>query len=278
MNIVLNHNRTEKLLCSCGGKHTKASDCNAFVFDEANRTLKCPECGKELVIIQTPAEKMEVKQAEAERKNRERLKNLHMVEAGSDWECGMKYYQLSANIEHEDWLKVKEHFKYYNCGWSDEQELEWESGEPTGWLTTNPKAVEDILVESGLIKPENAMNAISERVALEKEQNEKELAEKRVNREKISREMENINEQINNQFANCANVRRLSDAEAHKHYFNPTFGKGNVVTYTINNSEIIKCMDMGDFKTGIAIPYDKKVEKLIKEYYELNEKFWEGGI
>lgn len=57
MNVVLKHNKTDKLLCSCNGTYTKASDCNAFVFDAENRTLKCPECGKELEIIETPAER-----------------------------------------------------------------------------------------------------------------------------------------------------------------------------------------------------------------------------
>ena len=52
MNVVLKHDKTDKLLCSCNGTYTKASDCNAFVFDEENRTLKCPECGKELEIIE----------------------------------------------------------------------------------------------------------------------------------------------------------------------------------------------------------------------------------
>nr|DAU32702.1 MAG TPA: Putative acetylornithine deacetylase [Caudoviricetes sp.] len=53
MNVVLKHNKTDKLLCSCNGTYTKASDCNAFVFDVENRTLKCPECGKGNVVTYT---------------------------------------------------------------------------------------------------------------------------------------------------------------------------------------------------------------------------------
>lgn len=271
MNVTLQNNETKTLLCSCNGKYTKASDCNAFVFDEKNRTLKCPECGKELEIIQTPAEKEEKRRAEAEERNREALKNLKLVESGSDWECGFKFYELSANIEYADWLKVKDHFKYYNKGWSNGQELEWDYGEPSGWLTTNPEVVEKILVESGLIKPENTMKAISERIALEKEQKEKEFAK----REELSDRMEEIHSKINDEFISCNNGRMLSDAEANKHYFNPDFGKGNVVTYTIKDTEIIQCRNMGDFKSGIAIPYAENVKNLIKEFYELNEKFWE---
>lgn len=227
-NFVLKNNKVDKLLCSCGGKYTKSSECNHFVFDEENRTVTCPE-------------------------------------------CGFKFYELSANIEYADWLKVKKHFKFYNRGWSNGQELEWDYGEPSGWLTTNPEAVEKILVESGLIKPENTMKAISEKVALEKEQKEKEFAK----REKLSRNMEEIHAKINDQFIQCDHVRTLSDAEADEYYFKSDFGKGNVVTYTVTNTEIIQCRNMGDFKTGIAIPYAENLENLIKEFYELNDKFWE---
>lgn len=173
MSLILNGNIVDKLLCSCDGKYTKASECNPFIFDAEKRTVTCPECGKELEIIQTPAEKEEKRRVEAEERNREALKNLKLVESGSDWECGFKFYELSANIEYADWLKIKQYFNYYSRGWSKGQEMEWDYGEPSGWLTTNPEAVEKILVDSGLIKPENTMKAISERVALEKEQKEK---------------------------------------------------------------------------------------------------------
>lgn len=66
----------------------------------------------------------------------------------------------------------------------------------------------------------------------------------------------------------------LSDAEADNHYFNPDFGKGNVVTYTVTDTEIIQCRNMGDFKTGVAIPYTENLENLIKEFYKLNDEFW----
>lgn len=269
-NFALKNNKVDKLLCSCGGKYTKASECNPFVFDEENRTVTCPECGKELEIIETPAEREEKRRAEAEERNREALKNLKLVEAGSDWECGFKFYELSANIEYADWLKIKDHFKYYNKGWSNDQELEWDYGEPSGWLTTNPEAVEKILVKEGLIKPENTMEAIFERIALEKKQKEKEFAK----REELSDHMEEIHSKINDEFISCSTGRMLSDAEADEHYFNPDFGKGNVVTYTVTDTEIIQCRHMGDFKTGVAIPYTENLKNLIKEFYKLNEEFW----
>ena len=125
MSLVLKGDKVDKLLCSCDGKYTKASECNPFVFDAENRTVTCPECGKELEIIETPAERESRKEAEAD-----------------------------------------------------------------------------------------------------------------------------------------------------EHYFNPDFGKGNVVTYTVTDTEIIQCRHMGDFKTGVAIPYTENLENLIKEFYILNEEFW----
>lgn len=35
MSLYLKENNIlDRIVCSCNGKHTKASDCNAFVFDE----------------------------------------------------------------------------------------------------------------------------------------------------------------------------------------------------------------------------------------------------
>ena len=274
MSVVLKHNETDRLLCSCNGKHTEAEDCNAFVFDERNRKLSCPECGKELEIIQTPAEKEEERRIEEEKRNREKLANLHLVEVGSDWECGFKYYGLSAHIEYEDWGKIKQHFRYYNQGWSRGQELEWNYGEPTGWLTQNPEAVEEILVDAGLIKPENTMDAIEKRAESERKKEETKMKEQREKRENLQREMNHIKSKIDNYFSYSDKVRELDDAEANKCYLNPTYGKCTVLTYTITDTEIIKCRNMGDFKYGIAIPYSEKLENLIVEYEELNKELW----
>lgn len=267
----LDGNETPKLKCSCGGKYTKASDCNAFVFNESKRTLTCPECGKSLEIIQTPAEKRaEKEKAEAER-NAKARENLHIVLAGSDWECGFKYYALSANIEYEDWLKVKEHFRYYNRGWSRGQELEFEGFEPTGWLTTNPKAVEGILVDEGLIKPENTMDAIQKRVEEEKRIKEEEMKKSLEKRQEIKSEIREIEGQIKKIFENSER-RELSDAEASEEYFNPTYGKCTVVTYSIKDDEVITCRNMVDFKYGVAIPRTDEVVNLIERMYALESE------
>lgn len=255
--------------CSCTGNTAET----ATPMEFANGEVYCPNCHEKKVEVIQTYEEWKTEKDEKERKmNEEKLQNLHIVEVGSDWECGLKYYGLSAQIDYDDWLKVKEHFRYYRRGWSRGQELEWNYGEPTGWLTRNPEAVEEILVEAGLIKPENTMTAIHERAEKARQEKKQKEAKNLEKREEIKRNMRHIESKINNHFAYCDKVRQLSDAETNKHYFNPDFGKCTVVTYTITDSEIIRCRNMGDFKYGYAIPYSKNLENLILEYYELNKE------
>ena len=253
-----------KVYCSCTGNTIQSATPMQYSTEEG---VYCPNCHEQKVeIIKTYDEWKK----EQEEKQRKKLENLHIVEAGSDWECGFKYYCLSTNIDYDDWLKIKTHFKYYKKGWSRGQELEWDYGEPSGWLTTNPKAVEEILVKEGLIKSENTMDAIQQRAELEKQKREVERKEKIEKREKIKKQMDIIDEKIKQAFNNSNEKRELTDVEANKHYFNPTFGKCTVTTYSITDAEIIKCNNMVDFKYGVAIPYSTNVEELIKEYYRLD--------
>ena len=244
-------------VCGCNGKYTKVSDCNKFIFDEKTGKLNCPECGKEIEVIKTPQQIQKEKEDEIPKRNAEKLKNLQLVLVGSDWECGFKYYTLSAQIEHDDWLKVKEYFKYYTPGWSRGQELEFDGFEPTGWLTQKPEAVEKILIQEGLIKTENTLKAKEEQNRLEKEKQEKET-------EEVKNKMDEIQKQLNNAF-NTTESRALTDAEANEYYFNADYFKNTVESYAVTETEIIKVLNMGDFKTGVAIPYSEEVIALIKE-------------
>ena len=152
--------------CSCTGNTVKT----ATPMEYANGEVYCPNCHeKKVEVLQTYEEWKTQKEEEQRKLNEERLANLHIVEMGSDWECGFKFYGLSANIDYEDWLKIRQHFRYYRRGWSRNEELEWNYGEPTGWLTQNPIAVEEILVKEGLIKTENTMKAINEKAEREKQ-------------------------------------------------------------------------------------------------------------
>lgn len=255
--------RGRNVYCSCTGNTVET----ATPMEYANGEIFCPKCHeKKVEIIQTYEEWKAEKDAEEKRRNEEKLANLHIVEMGSDWECGFKYYGLSANIDYDDWLKVKEHFRYYRRGWSRGQELEWNYGEPTGWLTRNPQEVEKILMEIGLIKPENTMKAISEREREEKEKRKVEQEQRIQKKAEIHEKLDEIDAKINDAF-NSPDKRILSDAEANKHYFNPSFGKGTVTTFSIDDGEIIKCQNMGDFKYGVAIPYAEYIKQLIDNFY-----------
>lgn len=256
------------IYCSCTGNTVDTATPMKYKDGE----VYCPKCHeKKVEVLKTYAQWKKEKDEKDKKMAEEREANRHMVEMGSDWECGFKFYGLSANVEYEDWGKIKQYFKYYRRGWSRGQELEWNYGEPTGWLTTQPLEVEKILVAAGLIKPENTMEEIKKRTEIAKQQKEEEMKKKLEKRLKIKEEIKMLDEQIKQAF-NSEEKRTLSDAEAYKYYFDCTYGKNTVETYTITNEEIIKCENMVDFKYGIAIPYSKDVEDLIKKSYDLEKE------
>ena len=268
--LVYDNGGRNQVYCSCTGNTVET----ATPMQYKDGRVFCPNCHEKKVEVLQTYEEWKAEQEEKKRKrNAERLANLHLVEVGSDWECGLKYYGLSAQIEYDDWLKIKEHFRYYRKGWSRGQELEWEYGEPIGWLTRNPKAVEDILVDVGLIKLENTMESIREREELARQRKADELKVAREKRELIGEKMDEIDSKIQMVF-DSSEKRVLSDGEVDEHYFNADFGKGTVCTYRIVGGEIIKCENMGDFKYGVAIPYSDDVEDMLGEVYKLNDEFW----
>ena len=268
--LVYDNGGRNHVYCSCTGNTVETATPMQYKDGE----VFCPNCHEKKVEVLQTYEEWKAEQDEKDKKrNAERLASLHLVEVGSDWECGLKYYGLSAQIEYDDWLKVKKHFRYYRKGWSRGQELEWEYGEPIGWLTRNPKAVEDILVDVGLIKLENTMESIREREELARQRKAEELKVAREKRELIGEKIDVIDSKIQMVF-DSSEKRVLSDAEADEHYFNADFGKGTVCTYRIVGGEIIKCENMGDFKYGVAIPYSEDVESMLGEVYKLNGEFW----
>lgn len=258
------------LYCGCTGTTEKTA--TPMQYNETDGVY-CPNCHEKKVdIIQTYNESKHEKEEQEKKLNQKKLANLHLVEMGSDWECGFKYFGLSANIDYDNWLKVKEYFKYYKKGWSNGQELEWDYGEPTGWLTQNPLEVEKILVDIGLIKTENTMKSISEREKIEKQKKENERKERKEKINSLKEKMDTIEKKINVAFNSNPQKRELSDAEAYENYLNPTFGKCTILTYTINDDEIIMCRNMGDFKYGVAIPYSEEVNSLIVKMYDLENE------
>lgn len=137
-----------RLYCGCTGKTEETATPMLY----ANGEVYCPNCHEHKVeVLQTYEDYL--KQQEEE--NKLKLENLKVVCVGEDWECGLKFYGLSAKLDYDDWLLVKDLFSYKKRGWSRGQELEWYFNEPTGWITRNGFKVQQILFEAGLIKEEN---------------------------------------------------------------------------------------------------------------------------
>lgn len=164
------------ILCSCTGNTKETA--TPFKADYKNRKIICPECGKTGIII----ENHEDREKAAEEENKEKLKNLYIGVAATEWEYGWTFYKLSAKIPYEDWKDIK---KYFDYNFYDE-EMEIDYGSTKGWTTRAPEKVEKILVEKGLIKPENTMKAIAERYEKRQEEYEKREEE----RNKLIREID----------------------------------------------------------------------------------------
>ena len=276
-------NRGKPVLCGdClqkaglkGKDWEKARDMNlAFKLSDDGTKAVCKNCGRELPVTKTYDEWKKENDEWESKVKKEQEENRHLVLTGHDWECGFKYYQLSANIEYDDWLKIKQYFKYYNKGWSRYSELEWYFGEPTGWLTQNPLEVEKILVDLGLIKPENTLKAIEEREQIEKEKEKKQRQEEMEIRRQKRAVVDALNERIKDAFNDNPSKKVLSDAEANEWFFKPTFGKGTVHVHVITPTKIMSIDNMGDFKYGVSIPYSKELEDMITEFWSIQDKIY----
>jgi len=145
---VYNITGKRRVYCGCTGNTEET----ATPMKYNGEKIYCPNCHEHKVeILETYSDYL----ARLEDENRKKLENLKVVCVGQDWECGLKFYSLSAKLEYDDWLLVKQYFSYKRKGWSRNQELEWYCFEPTGWLTRNGKTVQKILFNAGLIKEEN---------------------------------------------------------------------------------------------------------------------------
>ena len=138
----------KNIYCGCTGNTVETA--TPMQYD--GKEIYCPNCNeKKVEVIETYNDYLQRKELE----NQEKLKNLKVLLVGSDWECGLKFYGLSAKLNYDDWLLVKKFFSYKSRGWSRGQELEWNFGEPVGWITRDGYEVQKVLFENGLIKKEN---------------------------------------------------------------------------------------------------------------------------
>lgn len=137
----------------------------------------CPRCGKTIEVLKTPEQyKEEIRQKEEEM-NKKALENLYLgINGGMDMICGTKYFSLSAQIDYDDWKDIK-HLMFYYKSHGEEDFI---GGKPSGWVTTQPEKVEEILIRKGLMRTENT-------IANRNKKAKKEEEERKQKREEIDR-------------------------------------------------------------------------------------------
>ena len=146
--FVYDNHGKKNIYCGCTG-HTVET---ATPMQYDGKEIYCPNCHeKKVEIIETYDDYLKRRELE----NQKKLEDLKIVLVGSDWECGLKFYGLSVRLDYDDWLLVKDYFTFKNRGWSRGQELEWNFGEPCGWITRQGFEVQNVLFENGLIKEAN---------------------------------------------------------------------------------------------------------------------------
>ena len=270
--------------CSCTGKTKKTA--TKIEYDDG--IFKCPKCGSikndKIKVLKTAdeliteaKEKEEKHKKEMEESKKENRANLHLEEIGWSLSSGIHYYALSTTIDYDDWKIVKDLF-FYNRYNAEDEEFDC-IGDISGWVTRNPEEVEKRLVEAGLIKPENTLQALKERKELE-----------RIEQEKTKEKRTKIKEQIDKAFENAEkpegeNIVKGESIEDPKYPIN-IYGGGH--EYVIqkeegyiwdihNNGSDGADWSLNNVATGGAgaigyrVKYTEELEDLIRSYVN---SFW----
>jgi hypothetical protein len=270
---IANNHPKKIMMCSCDGKYHTFEECTPLKFSEKDRALKCDNCGKLFEVIKLP----EDFRAETEARKAKALENLHLYAAGNDWECFGDMYKLSTEIEYGDWKKIKQYFEFWTMKKFYDSECEY-SGE-TGWLTTDPGAVENILVKEGLIKPENTLKVRRERAAKEKAEADKKKEKIRELKAKIAEKFENA-EYPQFEYPERIEGEEIQDPQ------NPQNIYGGGYWWIINKEKdeiwsiVNNGTDGGDWSRnnvatggagaiGERVKYSEELEKLIREYVKM---------
>lgn len=252
-----------KILCSCNGKYTTEKTAKPVFYD--GKKLYCKECGKEFKVVDTSEMAKARREAEAEERNRKALENLHLFPAWSDWEATGQYYMLSARVDYEVWKKIAPYFTYYTR--RSLQESEMESFDfVEGWATRNPQKVEEILIGEGLIKPQNSLEKVVERI--EKEKEEKRKVSERAKKERLERQArkkERENTLLG--FFRDDDVIALSDAEA-THYIGrkgETVFQDSVSRFCVDDGYLVHSRSMGDFFFARKVPLNDEILRFVRK-------------
>lgn len=256
--MTIIENGKANMFCSCGGKYTTKQTAKPVYWN--GKKLYCKECGREFKIIDTSILQDERIKAKAEERNRKALETLHLYPAWNDWESYGQHYMLSARVDYDTWKSIKKYFHYFT-----RRELEYSEMESfdfiEGWATRQPYEVEKILMEKGLIKEENKLDNVLER--MEKERKEREiLAKQKRLKEKKMKETE---DKLKSFFNNDEDVVSMTEAEA-THYLGrkgETVFNDGVDRFCIDGDYFVQATNMGDFSFARKVLLNDEMKSFI---------------
>ena len=256
--MTIIENGKANMFCSCGGKYTTKQTAKPVYYD--GKKLYCKECGREFKIIDTQSLQEKRIKEQREERNRQALKNLHLFPAWNDWEATGQHYMLSARVDYDTWKSIKKYFHYYTRRELEESEME-SFDFIKGWATRQPYEVEKILVSKGLIKEENKLDKVIER--MEKERKEREiLAKQKRLKEKKMKETE---DKLKSFFNNDEDVVSMTEAEA-THYLGrkgETVFNDGVDRFCIDGDYFVQATNMGDFSFARKVLLNDEMKSFI---------------
>jgi len=121
-----------KIIAKIGGKASKTDKIYTL---ENNRVVVAPDLNLESAFVKVP---QEVESAFERVKSERRSRELHLIYAGRSFLSGKDYYNFNCEVSEGTWNRVKELFEYFGEDGDIKGSLE-------GWLTSNPKLVEEYL-------------------------------------------------------------------------------------------------------------------------------------
>ena len=256
--MTIIENGKANMFCSCGGKYTTKQTAKPVYYD--GKKLYYKECGREFKIIDTQSLQEKRIKEQREERNRQALKNLHLFPAWNDWEATGQHYMLSARVDYDTWKSIKKYFHYYTRRELEESEME-SFDFIKGWATRQPYEVEKILVSKGLIKEENKLDKVIER--MEKERKEREiLAKQKRLKEKKMKETE---DKLKSFFNNDEDVVSMTEAEA-THYLGrkgETVFNDGVDRFCIDGDYFVQATNMGDFSFARKVLLNDEMKSFI---------------
>ena len=257
--VTIKNGVAQKMLCSCG-KYTTEKTAKPIFYD--GEKLYCKECGREFKIIDTSILQDKRIKEQREERNRKALENLHIFPAWNDWESYGQFYMLSARIDLESWKTIKKYFHYYTRRELEESEME-SFDFIKGWATRQPYEVEKILMEKGLIKEENKLDKVLER--MEKERKEREILAKQKRLERIEKEkkMKETEDKLKSFFD--GDVISVTEAEA-THYLvrkGETVFNDGVDRFCIDDGYLVQATNMGDFSFARKVLLNDEIKSFI---------------